>query len=76
MNNNSKKSIIYGGLISSAGVLLSKVLGLVYVIPFNMIAGGVNIAYYGYAYNIYLIFLSISSSFSATVRESLPFLKL
>lgn len=60
MKENSKKSIVYGGLISSAGVLLSKVLGLVYVIPFNMIAGGDNIAYYGYAYNIYSYLLNIS----------------
>ena len=60
MKENSKKSIIYGGLISSAGVLLSKVLGLVYVIPFNMIAGNDNIAYYGYAYNIYSYLLNIS----------------
>lgn len=60
MSETNKKSIIYGGLISSAGVLLSKVLGLVYVIPFNMIAGNENIAYYGYAYNIYSYLLNIS----------------
>lgn len=60
MSDNSKRSIIYGGLISSAGVLLSKVLGLVYVIPFNMIAGDTNVAYYGYAYNIYSYLLNIS----------------
>lgn len=59
MKESSKKSIIYGGLISSAGVLLSKVLGLVYVIPFNMIAGS-DIAYYGYAYQIYSYLLNIS----------------
>lgn len=60
MSENHKKSIIYGGLISSAGVFLSKVLGLVYVIPFNVIAGDQNIAYYGYAYNIYAYVLEIS----------------
>lgn len=60
MSENRKQSIIAGGLISSAGVLLSKVLGLVYVIPFNMIAGDMNIRFYGYAYNIYSYLLNIS----------------
>lgn len=60
MSENTKKSIIYGGLISSAGVLFSKILGLVYVIPFNMIAGDTNVAYYGYAYNIYAYVLNVS----------------
>lgn len=60
MNENRKQSIIFGGLISSAGVFLSKVLGLVYVIPFNMIAGDQNIRFYGYAYNIYSYLLNIS----------------
>lgn len=60
MSDNKKRSIIYGGLISSAGVFLSKVLGLVYVIPFNMIAGDTNVAFYGYAYNIYSYLLNIS----------------
>lgn len=60
MSEKRRQSIIFGGLISSAGVLLSKVLGLVYVIPFNMIAGDTNIQFYGYAYNIYSYVLSIS----------------
>ena len=62
MGNDKKQSIIFGGLISSAGVFLSKVLGLVYVIPFNAIAGGSNILYYGYAYNIYSYLLNISTA--------------
>ena len=60
MSEKRKQSIIFGGLISSAGVLLSKILGLVYVIPFNMIAGDTNIRFYGYAYNIYSYLLNIS----------------
>ncbi|MGN1342991.1 MAG: oligosaccharide flippase family protein [Traorella sp.] len=62
MSNKRKQSIIFGGLISSAGVFLSKVLGLVYVIPFNMIAGSNNILFYGYAYNIYSYLLNISTA--------------
>lgn len=59
MNKNKKHSIVLGGLISSAGIFLSKVLGLVYVIPFNAIAGSENMTYYGYAYNIYSYILNI-----------------
>lgn len=55
-----KQSIIFGGLISSAGILISKILGLVYVIPLNMIAGDNNMQYYGYAYTIYSYILNIS----------------
>lgn len=55
-----KQSIVFGGLISSAGILISKILGLVYVIPLNMIAGSPNMQYYGYAYNIYSYVLNVS----------------
>ncbi len=62
MSNERKQSIIFGGLISSAGVFLSKVLGLVYVIPFNAIAGSDNMLYYGYAYYIYSYLLNVSTA--------------
>lgn len=57
----SKKSILAGGLLSSAGILISKILGLIYVIPFNTILGSsVNNAYYASAYNIYSYILNIA----------------
>ena len=46
---NKKQSIIIGGLISSAGIFISKLLGLLYVIPLNAIAGADNMQYYGFA---------------------------
>lgn len=56
-----KKSLLAGGLISSAGILISKILGLVYVIPYNEILGSAsNNAYYANAYNIYSYILNIA----------------
>lgn len=54
-----KQSLVFGGLISSAGILIAKILGLVYVIPFNAIAG-VDVQYYGPAYIIYSYILNVS----------------
>lgn len=57
---NKKQSIIIGGLISSAGIFISKLLGLLYVIPLNAIAGAENMQYYGFAYEIYSYILNVS----------------
>lgn len=57
---NKKQSIIIGGLISSAGIFISKLLGLLYVIPLNAIAGADNMQYYGFAYEIYSYILNVS----------------
>lgn len=56
---SAKQSLVFGGLISSAGILIAKILGLVYVIPFNAIAG-VDVQYYGPAYIIYSYILNVS----------------
>lgn len=58
--SNKKQSIIIGGLISSAGIFVSKLLGLLYVIPLNAIAGTDNMQYYGFAYEIYSYILNVS----------------
>ncbi|MDD2409717.1 MAG: polysaccharide biosynthesis protein [Bacilli bacterium] len=57
-----KNSFIEGTLIATASVILVKILGMLYVIPFYIIVGSKGGALYSYAYNIYLIFLSISSA--------------
>ena len=57
-----KNSFIEGTFISTASIVLVKILGMLYVIPFYIIVGSQGGALYGYAYNIYLIFLSISSA--------------
>ncbi len=56
-----KQSIITGGLISSAGIFVSKLIGIIYVIPFNTILEtGANQTYYGVAYQIYSYILNVS----------------
>lgn len=57
-----KNSFIGGAFIATAGILIVKVIGLLYVIPFNAIIGEQGGALYGYGYNIYSLFLSISSA--------------
>lgn len=57
-----KNSFIEGTFIATASVILVKILGMIYVVPFYIIVGSKGGALYSYAYNIYLIFLSISSA--------------
>lgn len=57
-----KNSFIEGTIVATLGILLVKVIGIIYVIPFNAIIGETGGALYGYGYNIYQLFLSISSA--------------
>ncbi len=57
-----KNSFIEGTFIATASVILVKILGMIYVVPFYIIVGSKGGALYSYAYNIYLIFLGISSA--------------
>ena len=57
-----KNNFIEGTFIATASIILIKILGMLYVIPFYKIVGPQGGALYTYAYNIYLIFLSISSA--------------
>ena len=57
-----KNTLMEGAIIATFGILIVKVIGLLYVIPFNAIIGEQGGALYGYAYNIYQLFLSISSA--------------
>lgn len=57
-----KNSFMEGAVIATLGIIVVKVIGLIYVIPFNSIIGEKGGALYGYAYNIYMLFLSISSA--------------
>ena len=57
-----KNSFLQGAFIATFGIVLSKILGMIYVIPFYSIIGEQGGALYGYAYNIYSIFLSISTA--------------
>jgi O-antigen/teichoic acid export membrane protein len=56
-----KNSFIQGAMIATVAIILVKILGVLYVIPFYAIIGEQGGALYGYAYTIYTLFLSISS---------------
>ncbi len=56
-----KTSFIEGAFIATASVIICKILGLIYVIPFYDIIGNQGGALYSYAYEIYSIFLSLST---------------
>jgi O-antigen/teichoic acid export membrane protein len=57
-----KSSFVEGTLIATLAIVFVKILGMLYVIPFYSIVGSSGAALYSYAYNIYLIFLGISSA--------------
>lgn len=57
-----KNNFIEGTIVATLGILLVKVIGIIYVIPFNAIIGEQGGALYGYGYTIYQLFLSISSA--------------
>ena len=56
-----KNGFVEGAVIATIAVIITKILGMLYVIPFYRIIGSQGGALYSYAYNIYTIFLGISS---------------
>lgn len=57
-----KSSFIEGTIIATLAIVITKILGMLYVIPFYAMVGVQGSALYAYAYNIYIIFLDISSA--------------
>ena len=57
-----KSNFLNGAIIATAGIIICKIIGLVYVIPFYSMIGTSGAALYSYAYSIYAIFLSLSTS--------------
>lgn len=57
-----KNTFLEGAMIATIGIILCKIIGLVYVIPFYATIGTQGGALYSYAYSIYAIFLSLSNS--------------
>ncbi|MBR3897704.1 MAG: polysaccharide biosynthesis protein [Bacilli bacterium] len=57
-----KTGFLAGAAISTIGIVLCKIIGLVYVIPFYAIIGTQGGALYSYAYSIYNIFLNLATS--------------
>lgn len=61
-NGIRKSSFIKGAFIATLGIVFTKILGIIYVIPFHAVIGERGGALYGYAYTIYLLFMSLSSA--------------
>ena len=57
-----KTGFLAGAAISTVGIVLCKIIGLVYVIPFYALIGTQGGALYSYAYSIYNIFLNLATS--------------
>ncbi len=66
-----KNSFVEGTFIATLAIVFTKILGMLYVIPFYATIGTQGSALYSYAYNIYVIFLSISSAGIPTAMSKL-----
>lgn len=62
MKKLKKSNFLEGAFIATFCIIITKILGIIYVIPFYKIIGEQGGTLYGYAYNIYNIFLIISSA--------------
>lgn len=56
-----RSNFIEGAMVATISIIVCKILGLIYVIPFYQIIGQQGGALYSYAYAIYAVFLTISS---------------
>ena len=57
-----KNSFVEGTVIATVAIVLVKIMGMLYIIPFYATIGIMGAALYAYAYNIYIIFLDISTA--------------
>lgn len=56
-----KESFLKGAFIATLCIIISKILGILYVIPFHAIIGERGGTLYGYAYSLYALFLTLST---------------
>lgn len=56
-----KDNFLKGAFVATLCIILTKILGVIYVIPFYSIIGSKGTILYGSAYNIYAIFLNLST---------------
>ena len=57
-----KNSFVEGTFIATFAIIIVKILGVLYVIPFYRIIGESGGSLYSYAYNVYNLFLNISTA--------------
>lgn len=58
----TKQNILKGAMILSIGVMLSKIIGLVYRIPLTNIIGDEGNGLYSSAYQVYIIILTLTAT--------------
>ncbi|MGL5977587.1 MAG: oligosaccharide flippase family protein [Erysipelotrichaceae bacterium] len=58
--SSKKQTLIKGGLISSAGIFITKIIGILYITPFTALIGEHNMQFYAYAFDIYTYILNIA----------------
>ncbi len=56
-----RSSFLEGTFIATIAIVITKIMGMLYVIPFYKMIGVKGSALYSYAYSIYVIFLDIST---------------
>lgn len=57
-----KNNFLEGAMIATIGIVMCKIIGVLYVIPFYKIIGNQGGTLYSYAYSIYSVFLTLSST--------------
>ena len=57
-----KNSFVEGTFSATFAIFVSKIIGILYVIPFYSIIGSFGSSLYSYAYHIYVIFLDMSTA--------------
>ncbi len=57
-----KSNFVEGAFISTFGIVICKIIGILYVIPFRAIVGVEGAILYSYAYTIYVVFAALSST--------------
>lgn len=57
-----KNNFLEGAMIATIGIIMCKIIGVLYVIPFYKIIGSRGGTLYSYAYSIYSVFLTLSST--------------
>ena len=57
-----KNTFLNGAFITALGIIITKSLGIIYVIPFHSLIGEDGGALYGYAYTVYTFIISLSSA--------------
>lgn len=60
MSKNKSSSLLAGGLTSTAGLFITKAIGILYVAPFRSMVGVQDYVYYAAGYELYDLMLTIS----------------